>query len=163
MNKIKLNVIGIIHSPFKDLEGMPIQPVGAEAIKGEIHLNEDLKQGLKDLNNFSHIILIYYLHKSHGVSLVVKPFLDNENHGVFATRSPKRPNHIGLSTVKLDSIKDNIIHISNVDILDGTPLLDIKPYVPQLDGIKNKSIKIGWFKEKYDDAKNILSDDRFID
>jgi tRNA-Thr(GGU) m(6)t(6)A37 methyltransferase TsaA len=163
MDKIKLNVIGIIHSPFNDLEGMPIQPVGAEAIKGEIHLNEGLKQGLKDLNNFSHIILIYYLHKSHGVSLVVKPFLDNENHGIFATRSPKRPNHIGLSIVQLDSIEDNIIHISNLDILDGTPLLDIKPYVPQLDGIKNNSIKIGWFKEKYGDAKNILSDDRFID
>jgi tRNA-Thr(GGU) m(6)t(6)A37 methyltransferase TsaA len=162
MDKIEFNPIGIIYSPFKDLEGIPIQPVGAEDIKGEIHLNIDLKHGLKDLNNFSHIILIYYLHKSNGFSLEVKPFLDNKTHGIFATRAPKRPNQIGLSTVKLDSIEDNIIYISNIDILNGTPLLDIKPYVPQLDGIKNNTLKIGWFEEKHGDAKNKLSDNRFI-
>ncbi|MDR3291146.1 MAG: tRNA (N6-threonylcarbamoyladenosine(37)-N6)-methyltransferase TrmO [Methanobrevibacter sp.] len=162
MPKIEFNSIGMIYSPFKNLKGMPIQPIGGEGVKGEIHINEGLKNGLKDLNGFSHLILIYYLHKSKGFSLEVTPFLDNNTHGVFATRSPKRPNSVGLSIVKLDSIEDNILYISNMDILDETPLLDIKPYVPQLNGIKNDSIKIGWFEEKHFSAKDKLSDARFI-
>lgn len=162
MNKIEFNTIGTIYSPFKKLDGMPIQPTGAKGIKGEIHLNKDLKEGLKDLGDFSHLTLIYYLHKVNGFSLEVKPFLDNSNHGVFATRSPKRPNPIGISVVKLDNLKDNIIHISNVDILNETPLLDIKPYVPQLYEDTCKNLKIGWFEEKHENAKHTKSDNRFI-
>jgi len=161
MDKIEFDIIGKIHSPFNELEGMPIQPIGASGIKGEIHLNENLVDGLKDLDGFSHLTLIYYLHKVYGYSLEVKPFLDNKHHGVFATRSPKRPNHIGISVVKLDSIEDNIIHISNIDVLNETPLLDIKPYVPQLYEATCKDLKIGWFEEKHENAKNAKADKRF--
>ena len=161
MDKIEFNIIGKIHSPFDKLEGMPIQPIGAIGIKGEIHLNKNLISGLKDLNDFSHLTLIYHLHKVDGYSLEVKPFLDDEPHGVFATRSPKRPNSIGISVVKLDSIEDNVIYISNIDVLNGTPLLDIKPYVPQLYEETCKNLKIGWFEEKHSDAKTTKSDNRF--
>ena len=161
MDKIEFDIIGKIYSPFDKLEGMPIQPIGASGIKGEIHLNKNLVGGLKDLKDFSHLTLIYHLHKSNGYSLEVKPFLDNEHHGVFATRSPKRPNPIGVSVVKLDSIKDNILHISNIDVLNGTPLLDIKPYVPQLYETTCQDLKIGWFEEKHENAKNTKSDNRF--
>ncbi|KZX15850.1 putative tRNA (adenine(37)-N6)-methyltransferase [Methanobrevibacter cuticularis] len=163
MNKIEFNSLGIIYSPFKELEGMPIQPIGAKGIKGEIHLNKDLIEGLKDLEEFSHLTLVYYLHEVKSHSLRVKPFLDNTHHGIFATRSPKRPNPIGISVVELNSIKDNIIHISNVDILNGTPVLDIKPYVPQLYEETCKDLKIGWFEEKHKDAKNKKSDNRFLE
>jgi len=161
MEKVELDIIGKIYSPFDELEGMPIQPVGANGIKGEIHLNRDLVGGLKDLKDFSHLTLIYHLHKAKGYSLEVKPFLDNEHHGVFATRSPKRPNPIGISVVELNSIEDNVIHISNLDILNGTPLLDIKPYVPQLYEETCKDLKVGWFEEKHKNAKTTKSDDRF--
>ncbi|MEA4957889.1 tRNA (adenine(37)-N6)-methyltransferase [bioreactor metagenome] len=163
MNKIEFTPIGTVHSPFDELEGMPIQPIGARGIKGEIHLRDDLIPGLKDLDGFSHLTLVYYLHKVKGYSLEVKPFLDNDHHGVFATRSPRRFNPIGISVVKLDSVKDNIIEISNVDILNGTPLLDIKPYVPQLYEDTCKDLKIGWFEDKHENAENTKSDDRFID
>ncbi|MBZ9570404.1 tRNA (N6-threonylcarbamoyladenosine(37)-N6)-methyltransferase TrmO [Methanobrevibacter sp. TMH8] len=163
MDKIEFDVIGIVKSPFKNLEGMPIQPTGAKGIKGEIHLNTELINGLKDLKDFSHLTLIYHLHKAKGYSLEVKPFLDDEHHGVFATRSPKRPNPIGISVVKLDSVEGNVIHISNLDILDGTPVLDIKPYVPQLYEDTCKDLKVGWFEEKHKNAKDTKSDNRFID
>ena len=107
MNTIKFKSIGTIHSPFKDLEGMPIQPIGARGIKGEIDVNPEYNDGLKDLEGFSHIILIYHLHLSKGHLLEVKPFLDTEKRGIFATRAPKRPNPIGLSVVKLEKIEGN--------------------------------------------------------
>ncbi len=163
MTTIEFNSIGTIHSPFKDLEGMPIQPIGARGIKGEIHLNEEYKDGLKDLEGFSHIILIYHLHLSKDHKLKVKPFLDTKKRGVFATRAPKRPNPIGMSVVRLNKIEGSIIFISDVDIVDGTPLLDIKPYVPHFDKQENDEIKIGWFESKYQDAVDKKSDRRFID
>ncbi|KZX14652.1 tRNA (N6-threonylcarbamoyladenosine(37)-N6)-methyltransferase TrmO [Methanobrevibacter curvatus] len=162
MNEVKFQYIGKIKSPFNDLEGMPIQPVGANGVKGEIHLNEDISEGLKDITGFSHLTLIYHLHKVNGYNLQVKPFLDNNFHGIFATRSPKRPNPIGLSVVKLNSVEKNILYIENVDVLNNTPLLDIKPYVPHLYGIDEKNLKIGWFKDKHQNAINKKSDDRFI-
>jgi tRNA-Thr(GGU) m(6)t(6)A37 methyltransferase TsaA len=161
--KIEFSSIGIIYSPFDNLEGMPIQPIGASGVEGEIHINNELKDGLKDLEGFSHLSLVYYLHKVNSYSLKVKPFLDNEFHGIFATRSPKRPNPIGISVVELSSIKDNVIHIKNVDILNKTPLLDIKPYVPQLYEETCKNLKVGWFEEKHENAKQTKSDNRFID
>ena len=111
---------------------MPIQPTGAKGIKGTIEIKDEYVDGLKDLDGFSHIHLIYLLHKVEGYMLEVKPFMDNSTHGVFATRSPKRPNRIGMSVVKLNKVEGNKVCVENVDILDGTPLLDIKPYVPQL-------------------------------
>jgi tRNA (adenine37-N6)-methyltransferase len=161
MATIEFKSIGIINSPFKDLEGMPIQPIGARGIKGEIHVNLEYEDGLKDLEGFSHIILIYHLHLSKGHLLEVKPFLDTEKRGIFATRSPKRPNSIGLSVVKLDNIEGNIIHISDVDMVDGTPLLDIKPYIPHFDKHPNDELIIGWFEDKYNDAITKKSDGRF--
>ncbi len=163
MNTIKFKSIGIIHSPFKDLEGMPIQPIGARGINGQIMVNSEYNGGLKDLEGFSHIILIYHLHLSKGHLLEVKPFLDTHKRGIFATRAPKRPNPIGLSVVKLEKIEGNIVHISDVDIVDGTPLLDIKPYIPHFDKHPDDDIIIGWFEDKYHDASSKKSDGRFKD
>ena len=144
--KIEFESIGTIHSPFKELEGMPIQPTGAKGIEGKICLKDEYKAGLKDIDEFSHLILIYHLHKTKGHALEVKPFMDNTTHGVFATRSPKRPNNIGMTTV-----------------MDGTPLLDIKPYVPQLfEDTLVEDLKIGWFENNHQKAKNQKADDRFI-
>lgn len=161
---IEFNILGTIHSPHTQLEGMPIQPTGAKGIKGEIHLKDEYKAGLKDIDGFSHLILIYHLHKTNGNALEVKPFMDKNTHGVFATRSPKRPNNIGMTVVALNDVDydDGILYVSNVDILDGTPLIDIKPYVPQLYEDTIVDLRIGWFETKHQKAKNQKADDRFI-
>jgi len=157
---ITFNQIGIIHTPFKTREGMPIQSAQAKGVKGNIVLNKELIEGLKDLEGFSHIILIYFFHKSHGFELKVTPFLGNKRHGVFSTRAPKRPNSIGISVVHLLNVEENILTIENVDILDGTPLLDIKPYISEFD--VHKIEKSGWFEKNSDKLKDIKSDNRFI-
>lgn len=161
LDLIKYKPIGIIKSPFKNLEGMPIQPIGACGVTGEIHIEDEYKEGLTDLEEFSHIMLIYHLHLSRGYSLSVKPFLDNKMHGVFATRAPKRPNPIGLSVVRLIKVEGNVLHISNVDIVDDTPLLDIKPYIPHFDKDEGEELCIGWFEDKYHEAVNKKSDNRY--
>ena len=158
---IELESIGTIHTEFTEIEGMPIQPTGAKEIKGTIEIKEKFLDGLKDLEDFSHIHLIYLLHKVEGYKLEVKPFMDKKTHGVFATRSPKRPNRIGMSVVKVNKVEGNIVHVENVDILDGTPLLDIKPYVPQLYEDTIDELKIGWFENNHKKAKSQKSDDRF--
>ena len=163
MKSVEYKPIGIIYSPHKDLHGMPIQPVGAKGIKGRIELKKEYKEGLKDLNGFSHIILIYHFHLCNGHSLKVKPFLDKVERGIFATRAPKRPNPIGISVVQLDNIEENTIYISNVDVVDGTPLLDIKPYIPHFDTCEDEEVCIGWFEDKHHDAKEKKSDKRFVD
>lgn len=163
MDEIKYTPLGTIKSPFKDLEGMPIQPIGAAGVKGEIHLKEEYVDGLMDLQEFSHIILIYHLHLSKGYSLKVKPFLDHEKHGVFATRAPKRPNSIGISVVRLERIEGNLIFIANVDIVDGTPLLDIKPYIPHFDIPEGEKVRVGWFEGKHVEAVHKKSDNRFLE
>jgi tRNA (adenine37-N6)-methyltransferase len=139
---------------------MPLQPTGAIGVKGQIKVNENYKDGLKDLEGFSHIILIYHFHLCNGYSLDVETFSDNKR-GIFATRVPKRPNPIGLSVVKLEKIEGNIINISNLDMVDGTPLLDIKPYIPQFD--KYEEVCLGWFEDKDHHAKTKNSDKRFVD
>jgi len=151
--------IGIVHSPYTDTAGMPIQPTGAEGVRGTIILRPELSSGLKDLQEFSHIILIYAFHRSKGYSLQITPFLDTVQHGVFATRAPKRPNAIGLSIVRLIEIKENVLTIENVDLLDGTPLLDIKPYVPAFDAFC--SAKAGWLDRSSRDVGSAKSDERF--
>ncbi|WP_281351399.1 tRNA (N6-threonylcarbamoyladenosine(37)-N6)-methyltransferase TrmO [Prolixibacter denitrificans] len=146
-------------TPFKSKEGMPIQSRLAKGIKGRIELKEEFVPGLLDLDGFSHIFLVYYFHESNGFELQVKPFLDDNKHGVFATRAPKRPNGIGMSVVKLLHVDKNILEVENVDMLDGTPLLDIKPYIPQFDD--HQVEKWGWVEDKENRMKDIQSDDRF--
>ncbi|MBN1502306.1 tRNA (N6-threonylcarbamoyladenosine(37)-N6)-methyltransferase TrmO [Candidatus Woesearchaeota archaeon] len=143
--------IGIIRTEFQTKDNIPIQGRLFKH-KGKIEVFPEYQEGLKDLDGFSHIILIYKFHKSKGYKLRVKPFLENREKGVFATRAPRRPNPIGLTIVKLIKITDNIIEVEGVDMLDKTPLLDIKPYVPQFD---HEDIKIGWLKDKF------VSDSRF--
>jgi tRNA-Thr(GGU) m(6)t(6)A37 methyltransferase TsaA len=156
----KFEPIGLIHLPYKKPEGVPIQPVFSEETTAEIEIYPEFQQGLKDLDGFSHIILLYQFHKSKGYSLLCRPFLDTEERGLFSTRAPKRPNPIGLSVVEIIRIEKNIITIGSPDMVDNTPLLDIKPYVDAFDA-KTK-VKNGW----YDKAKNrhqIKADERFID
>jgi tRNA (adenine37-N6)-methyltransferase len=156
---IRYTPIGIVHSPFSALEGMPIQPAGAAGIKGTVEVFPEYQDGLKDLEGFSHIILLYHFHRSTDFKLQVVPFLDSELRGVFATRAPKRPNPIGLSVVKLRETEDNILHIENVDILDGTPLLDVKPYVPEFD--EQTSVRTGWLERAKRTLFQRRSDKRF--
>jgi len=125
--------IGTIHSEHTIAENTPIQPVYAKGCKGYIELLPEFVDGLRDLNEFSHIYLIYHFHKAQQVKLIVKPFLQDVDRGIFSTRAPFRPNPIGLSVVELLGIEGNILHLNNVDILDGTPLLDIKPYTAKFD------------------------------
>jgi tRNA-Thr(GGU) m(6)t(6)A37 methyltransferase TsaA len=157
--KIEFTPIGIIHSPFMVPEGMPIQPTSAAGIKGTVEVFENFHPGLKDLDGFSHIILLYHFHRSHGLNLHVVPFMDSEPRGLFATRAPKRPNPIGISVVQLDKIEDGVLHIQNVDILDGTPLLDIKPYVPEFDA--QVEVRTGWLEKARKTVSSRKSDDRF--
>jgi tRNA-Thr(GGU) m(6)t(6)A37 methyltransferase TsaA len=151
--------IGIIHSPFHALSGMPIQPSSETSAPGTIELEPEFAPGLKDLDGFSHIILIYHLHRSQRVTLRVVPFLDSQAHGVFATRAPNRPNPIGLSVVKLTHVDNNILHVENLDVLDGTPLLDIKPYVPEFD--TPPEFKLGWLEKVKGNVRTTRSDGRF--
>lgn len=143
--KIEYEPIGVIHSPFTELEGMPVQPTGASGTPGTVELLPQYREGLKDLEGFSYIILLYHFHRSHGFELQVVPFLDRQTRGLFATRAPRRPNPIGLSVVKLLDIRDNVLHVENIDIVTGTPLLDIKPYVPEFDG--PTAARAGWYEE----------------
>ena len=138
---------------------MPIQPAGAMGIKGMVEIFDEYHAGLKDLDGFSHIILLYHFHRSQGFNLHVVPFMDGESRGLFSTRAPKRPNPIGLSIVQLDKIENGVLHIRNVDILDGTPLLDIKPYVPEFDA--QKKVRTGWLKAAGKSVRDRRSDDRF--
>lgn len=142
--------IGVIHSPHKELSKIPIQPVFCKDIEGTVLLNTEYLEGLKDLEDFSHIYLFYYFHQSQKTSLRLKPYLSDEEHGIFATRAPHRPSKLGMSLVRLIKIKKNILYLRDVDILDGTPLLDIKPYIERFDLRENT--KSGW--------QDAISDDR---
>ncbi len=159
MESLQYTPIGVIHSPFIELEGMPIQPAGARGVKGRVHLAHEYAPGLKDLEGFSHIILIYHFHRSVGYELHVVPFLDTVSHGVLATRAPRRPNAIGLSVVRLLGIDGPTLTIEDVDILDGTPLLDIKPYIPDFD--HRPGALIGWLEGGVRAAGSLRSDTRF--
>jgi tRNA (adenine37-N6)-methyltransferase len=156
---INFTPIGTIHTPFKTIANMPIQPSGAKGIQGTIEIKPEYVDGLKDLEGFSHIILLYHFHKSKKYTLEVTPFLDSETHGVFATRAPNRPNPVGLSVVKLLKIDSNILHVEHIDILDKTPLIDIKPYVSEFD--QPSSVRIGWLEKKKGKVRLKKSDDRF--
>ena len=160
MNKIIYKPIGVVHSPFKQPRGTPIQPSIIKGIKGEVEIFPEYIEGLQDINGFSHIILIYHFHLSKKSSLKAKPFMDDKIHGIFAIRGPSRPNPIGISTVRLIKVDSNILHVENLDIIDGTPLLDIKPYVPEFD--KAEATKIGWLQGNIDKLSKTKDDGRFI-
>jgi tRNA-Thr(GGU) m(6)t(6)A37 methyltransferase TsaA len=159
LDTIAFRPIGTIRSPFHNKEGMPVQPPGAKGIRGMVEIVPEYTKALKDLDGFSHIILLYHFHESSTCSLTVVPFLHDKPHGVFATRAPNRPNPIGISIVELERIENNIIHVINVDILDGTPLLDIKPYIPEFD--HQEKTRSGWLAESTDTVYDTRSDKRF--
>lgn len=159
MKKITYHPIGIVRSPFKDIEDMPIQPTEDAAANGTVEILPDFVLGLADLDGFSYIILIYHFHRVRSAQLTVTPFLDKQPHGVFATRAPTRPNPIGLSIVKLVRRDGNALHVASIDVIDGTPLLDIKPYVPQFDAAQ--VTRMGWLEEAEDDVKTKRADTRF--
>ncbi len=159
MKEIVFEPIGVVRSPFSDVKGMPIQASGARGTRGSIEIKPQLVEGIKDLDGFSHIILLYFFHRCKGFSLQVTPFLDQQTHGVFATRVPRRPNGIGISIVRLVRINDNILEIEDVDILDQTPLIDIKPFVPEFD--HRNAEMTGWFNGRAQNASVVRSDDRF--
>jgi len=143
---LTLKPIGVIHSPYKTKEEMPIQGRFRPEVTGEIEVFEKYEEGLKDVEGFSHLIILYWFHRAGKPSLLVRPYLDDNPRGVFATRYPARPNPIGLSVVRLLKREGNVLHIAEVDVLDGTPLLDIKPYVPQFD--RREGARIGWLRGK---------------
>ena len=147
MQEITMTPIGIIHSPYKQVKDMPIQGKFKPEVKAHIELKDEYAPGLKDLDGFSHAIIIYYFHKSQKEEVIGKPFLENKEHGIFAIRSPHRPNHIGLSVVKIEALEENKFHFSEVDVLDGTPVLDIKPYVKHFD-IRDNTVS-GWLDKHF--------------
>jgi tRNA-Thr(GGU) m(6)t(6)A37 methyltransferase TsaA len=151
--------IGTIHTPFDTLEDMPIQPKGAGEVIGKVELEEQYVEGLADLDGFSHIYLLYQFHMAQRTTLTVTPFMDTKPRGVFATRSPLRPNHIGISIVKLIGVEKNIITVQGIDILNGTPLLDVKPYIAAFDAVQQS--RSGWMKGSEEDVASKRSDRRF--
>jgi len=157
--RIEYHPIGVIHTPFTDIADMPIQPAGAEGVKGRIEIFEPYRRGLKDLNGFSHIVLLYHFHRSRPFSLHVIPFMDSRPRGVFATRAPARPNAIGSSVVRLNRIARGMLYIQNADMLDGTPLLDIKPFVPEFNC--RGDIRTGWLEKTGKQVSAWKSDNRF--
>ncbi|MEG3055703.1 MAG: tRNA (N6-threonylcarbamoyladenosine(37)-N6)-methyltransferase TrmO [Methanoculleus sp.] len=159
MTEIVFTPIGTVHSPFNDPRDMPIQPVGARGVRGTIELDPTYATGLKDLEGFSRIIVLYHFHRSNGYSLEVVPFLDKATRGVFATRAPRRPNTIGITMLKLIAVDGATLTVEDVDILDGTPVLDIKPYVPEFDAYPDE--RAGWLTTRSESARTMRSDDRF--
>ncbi|MFE3845355.1 tRNA (N6-threonylcarbamoyladenosine(37)-N6)-methyltransferase TrmO [Thermoplasmatota archaeon] len=151
MNKIIMHEIGIIHSSYKDKKDIPIQGRFKDNVEAWVELKDKYVKGLKDLDKFSHAILLYYFHKSDKENIEGKPFLEDNAHGIFAIRSPNRPNHIGLSVVKIKRIKENKMYFTQVDMINGTPLLDIKPYVKYFDSREN--VVSGWIDKHFKNGK----------
>ncbi len=159
MHEIQYRPIGVIHTPFKTPRGTPIQSSAAGDVEGTVEVFPEYAAGLTDLDGFSHIILIYHFHLSKEPHLNVKPYMDDRIHGVFATRSPSRPNPIGISVVRLVGIEHGTLHVSGIDIVDSTPLLDIKPYVPEFD--VHGCERIGWLAGNIGKLPTQRDDGRF--
>jgi tRNA-Thr(GGU) m(6)t(6)A37 methyltransferase TsaA len=159
MDAIVYAPVGVVHSPLKEAYGAPIQSIAAHNVEGVIEVFPQYAEGLRDIEGFSHLILVYHFHLSEESSLIVRPYLDDGTHGVFATRAPARPNPIGISVVRLVRVDGTRLHVTGVDILDGTPVLDIKPYVPQFDAIRAE--KIGWLKDRIHMVQKTKDDGRF--
>jgi len=157
--EITYKSIGIVHSPFKKPKGTPIQPRAARGIEGTVEIFPEYEKGLKDIEGFSHIILICHFHLSKTFSLEIKPYMEDKLHGLFATRAPSRPNPIGLSVVRLVKVKGYKLYIKDIDIVDGTPLLDIKPYIPEFGS--EDIIKKGWLENNIGRLPDSKDDGRF--
>jgi len=149
MTNITHTPIGVIHSPFTDPDDTPIQGVFADGARGEVEVFMEYADGLKDISGFSHLILLYHFHRADGYSLISKPFMEDTEKGIFSIRHPRRPNPIGISIVRLENVRGNMLEICDVDILDGTPLLDIKPFVHQFD--HRADIQSGWVDDQHID------------
>lgn len=159
--EVVLRPIGYVRSPFTDPVGMPIQPAAARGVRGAVEVLPEFCDGLADLEGFDRVILIYHFHRSEGYALRVVPFLDDRERGVFATRAPRRPNPIGLSVVRLVGVEGCRLEVEDVDVLDGTPVLDIKPYVPSFDAYPDECD--GWFGNRESDLQTARADRRFAD
>jgi tRNA-Thr(GGU) m(6)t(6)A37 methyltransferase TsaA len=159
MDTLVYRPVGIVHSPLKEASGAPIQSFVARDIEGVVEVLPQYVEGLRDIEGFSHLILIYHFHLSSKSSLIVRPHLDDGTHGVFATRAPARPNPIGISVVRLVRVDGTRLYVTGLDILDGTPVLDIKPYVPQFDATGTE--RIGWLRGRIHMAKGTKDDGRF--
>ncbi len=157
MKKMELKPIGIVHSQFKQAQGTPIQPVFAKDAQGIVEVFDEYKEGLIDIEGFERIWLIFWLDRSHKYKLKVTPYMDTKEHGLFTTRAPARPNAIGISCVKLEKVESNKLYVSEIDILDGTPLLDIKPYSSKFDCFE--TTRNGWLDNV--EKANHKADDRF--
>lgn len=151
--------IGTIHSPFVEPRGTPIQSTAGKTVRASVEVFPEYAEGLLDLEGFSHLILLYYFHRAAPYSLIVVPFMDSESHGVFATRAPARPNPIGMSVVRLVERRNNILEIQEVDILDGTPLLDIKPFISDVD--TRRHTRKGWLSRGIRHLRRTRDDARF--
>lgn len=156
-NELTLKPIGVIHTPFASASETPIQPSRARDARGEVVVDPAFHEGLRDLEGFERIWLIYWFHQSGTPALVVTPFLDTQPHGVFATRAPARPSPLGISTVRLIAVRDGILEVSGVDMIDGTPLLDVKPYAPEFDAYPHALA--GWLDAAA--SQRTLGDARF--
>jgi tRNA-Thr(GGU) m(6)t(6)A37 methyltransferase TsaA len=151
MEEIVIKPIGIIHSPYRESRNIPIQGTFEGNVETWLELKEEYAGGLKDLGEFSHAIIIYYFHRSEKEEITGQPFLEDTPHGIFAIRSPHRPNHLGLSVIKIKKIEGNRLYFTEVDVLDGTPLLDIKPYVSYFDHRVNATS--GWLEKHFRDGE----------
>lgn len=159
--KFEYESIGVIKTPFDSAKGMPIQPDRANGTEGTVEVTESYAGGLQDLNGFSHCILLYHFHaSSKSASLEVKPFLDDEKRGLFSTRAPQRPNPIGLSVVRIDAVGTGKLTVSGIDVVDGTPLLDVKPFVPEFDS--PDGVDTGWLDASSSTIRSQEADDRFL-
>jgi len=159
MDEIRFTAIGIVRSPFKEAAGTPIQPRAARGVEGSVDVSPEYAEGLSDLDGFSHIILLCHMHLARPFSLRVKPYLETTTRGLFATRSPSRPNPIGLSIVRLVRMEGTTLHVKDVDLIDGTPVLDIKPYVPRFDD--GEEVRVGWLTARLRRLEETRDDGRF--
>jgi len=151
--EITFRSIGVIHSPHRVLQDIPIQPVFAGDIEGTVVVDAEYAEALTDLQEFSHIYLFYHFHQSQKTRLRVKPYLSDQERGIFSTRAPHRPNKLGMSLVRLTKIEGNVLHVKDVDILDGTPLIDIKPYIQRFDS--REDVRSGWQDAVSDDTASV--------
>ncbi|MFW5922114.1 MAG: tRNA (N6-threonylcarbamoyladenosine(37)-N6)-methyltransferase TrmO [Halodesulfurarchaeum sp.] len=159
-NTASMDPIGTIHSPYTEATGMPIQGAFSDAM-GVVEVDDEYAEGLLDVEEFSHLILIYEFHSADGYDLQSQPFMEDEVHGVFATRAPRRPNPIGMSVVELENVSGTSLFVSGIDVIDGTPLLDIKPFVPAFNGVEEP--RIGWLEDAIENEERRQADDRFLE
>ena len=160
MEPVVYRPIGYVSSPHTELDGMPLQPIADASGESTIELTDTHRGCLADLEGFSHVWVLAHLHESLGWDATVPAFLDDRSRGTFATRSPRRPNPVGLSLAKIVAVGDTTVVVDGVDLLDGTPILDLKPFVPLFD-TPSSEVRAGWFEGRAERVFRRRSDDRF--